>query len=88
MHSSGVTPYHCFTNYLARVIEEKCVSCGTCIDLCPMHAIELVDTAAKVDDSKCIGCGVCAHHCPEDAIELKRIENREVFIPPPKIKIE
>ena len=53
-----------------------------------MQTIELDGTVAKVGESKCIGCGVCAHHCPEDAIELKRIEGREVFVPPPKIKIE
>jgi ferredoxin len=50
-----------------------------------MHTIDLVDAIAKVNEFKCIGCGLCAHHCPEDAIELKRIENREVFVPPPKI---
>jgi Pyruvate/2-oxoacid:ferredoxin oxidoreductase delta subunit len=88
MYSNGVSPYHCFTNYLANVIDENCVGCGTCIDLCPMDTIELVDTIAKVDESKCIGCGICAHHCPDKAIELKRIENREVFVPPPKIEIE
>ena len=79
-------PYHCYTNYLAKVDEETCTGCGTCIEICPMQTIDLVDIIAKVNDSKCIGCGLCAHHCPEEAIELKRIENREVFIPPPRIK--
>ncbi|MFX0074617.1 MAG: 4Fe-4S binding protein [Candidatus Hermodarchaeota archaeon] len=86
LYSNGVLPYHCFTNYLAEVIEDDCVGCGTCLDLCPMNTIELNGPIAKVDDSKCIGCGICAHHCPEQAIDLKRIENREVFVPPPKIK--
>ena len=81
-------PYHCFTNYLAEIVEDKCVACGTCVEICPMHTIEMDSTVAKVSASKCIGCGVCAHHCPEGAIELKRIEGREVFVPPPKIKIE
>ena len=88
LYSKGVMPYHCFTNYLAEIVEDKCVACGTCVEICPMHTIEMDSTVAKVSASKCIGCGVCAHHCPEGAIELKRIEGREVFVPPPKIKIE
>ena len=85
LYSRGVMPYHCYTNYLAEVNEENCIGCGTCVEICPMHTIDLVDTIAQINESKCIGCGLCAHHCPEEAIELKRIENREVFIPPPKI---
>lgn len=26
----------------ARVIEERCVGCGLCVNVCPQHAIELV----------------------------------------------
>jgi ferredoxin len=85
LYSRGVMPYHCYTSYLAEVNEENCIGCGTCVEICPMHTIDLVDVIAKVNEFKCIGCGLCAHHCPEDAIELKRIENREVFVPPPKI---
>ncbi len=86
LYSRGVMPYHCFTNYLANVLDDNCVGCGTCVELCPMNTIELVDSTARVNESKCIGCGVCVHHCPENAIELLRIENREVFVPPPRIK--
>lgn len=86
LYSRGVMPYHCFTNYLATVIDDKCIGCETCVDMCPMNAIELEGSIAKFNDSKCIGCGVCAHHCPEDAISLKRTGNREVFVPPPRIK--
>lgn len=86
LYNNGVMPYHCFTNYLAEIMDDTCVGCGTCIDLCPMNTIELNDSTAIVKVSKCIGCGVCAHHCPEQAIKLKRVENREVFVPPPRIK--
>jgi Pyruvate/2-oxoacid:ferredoxin oxidoreductase delta subunit len=86
LYSKGVMPYHCFTNYLATVIEDSCIGCWTCVEICPMNTIEIDESIAKVDDSKCIGCGVCVHHCPEQAIELKRTENREVFVPPPRMK--
>ncbi|MFX0177140.1 MAG: DUF362 domain-containing protein, partial [Candidatus Hodarchaeota archaeon] len=82
----GISPYHCYTSYLANVNSENCVGCGTCVEKCPMEAIELIDAIAEVDDNRCIGCGVCVHLCPEEAIELNRTGNREVFVPPPRLK--
>ncbi len=83
---NGVMPYHCYTSYLAKVIDDICIGCGTCVEKCPMEAIELEDAIAVVNENRCIGCGVCVHHCPEDAMELERTGNREVFVPPPRIK--
>ncbi|MFX1338352.1 MAG: 4Fe-4S binding protein [Promethearchaeota archaeon] len=85
MYYGGISPYHCYTSYLAQVNDSECIGCGTCVEKCPMEAIDLEDTIAVVDINKCIGCGVCAHHCPESAINLKRTGNREVYVPPPKI---
>jgi len=86
MFWKGITPYHCYTSYLAEVNNEDCIGCGTCVEKCPMEAIELEENIANVDENRCIGCGVCVHHCPEDAMNLKRTGNREVFVPPPRIK--
>jgi len=52
-----------------------------------MEAIDLVDNIAVIISSRCIGCGVCVHHCPEEAMKLNRTGNREVFVPPPKLKV-
>ena len=82
----GISPYHCYTSYLAEVEEDLCVGCGTCVEKCPMEAIDLVDNIAVISNSRCIGCGVCVHHCPEEAMKLERTGNREVFVPPPRIK--
>ena len=73
------------TSYLAKVIKDDCIGCGTCVEKCPMETIELVDAIAVINEEKCIGCGVCAHHCPEEAIKLERTGSREVFLPPVKI---
>ncbi|MHA1256100.1 MAG: 4Fe-4S binding protein [Promethearchaeota archaeon] len=81
----GMGPFHSLTSYLAKVNEEDCIGCGTCVEKCPMETIELVDATAVITEEKCIGCGVCAHHCPEDAIKLERTGSREVFLPPKKI---
>jgi ferredoxin len=85
MHFSGATPLMDLTSYLAKINEEDCVGCGTCVEQCNAEAIELVDTIAHIDENKCIGCGICAHLCPENAIELNRIEQRKVYVPPPKL---
>jgi len=82
----GITPYHCYTSYLAHVNEENCISCGNCIERCPMEAIDLIETSAMVNEQRCIGCGVCVHLCSEGAIQLNRTGNREVFVPPPRLK--
>ncbi len=88
MYYRGVMPLHTISSYLAKVDEEVCIGCGTCIEKCPMETIDLEDSIANVNDEKCIGCGVCAHHCPEGAIHLERIGSRHVFIPPKKLKTE
>jgi len=81
----GAAPYHCSTNYMAKVNIDACTACEQCIDMCPMEAIEMVDDAAHVREQNCIGCGICVHHCTDDAIELQRSESRKVFIPPKRV---
>ncbi len=84
LYYQGIMPILSLTSYIAKVIEDECIGCGTCVEKCPIEAIELIDTVAFVNKDKCIGCGICAHHCPEKAIEFKRTGPRKVFILPPK----
>jgi len=69
---------------LPVILEEKCTSCGKCVDACPRGIIELhpiaqnimvfcqsLDsgkTAKKVCKNACITCGICARACPEGII--------------------
>jgi uncharacterized protein (DUF362 family)/Pyruvate/2-oxoacid:ferredoxin oxidoreductase delta subunit len=50
---------------------DKCTSCGTCIDHCPVSALSLVGNIPQVDASKCIACFCCQEMCPEKAISLR-----------------
>lgn len=84
-HYAGASPLLSQTSYLAKINEENCVACGTCVEKCNAEAIELEDKA-RVDEERCIGCGLCAYHCPEDAIEMERTGPRNVFVPPPKLE--
>ncbi|UCF93031.1 MAG: 4Fe-4S binding protein [Desulfobacterales bacterium] len=61
------------SGYLAKVDEELCESCGTCVELCQMEAVALnADEKATVDENRCIGCGACANGCPTEAISMLR----------------
>ncbi len=52
---------------------EKCISCGKCIAICPGKALQF-DGAKHIeaDYSKCIRCYCCAEVCPADAIEIEK----------------
>jgi Pyruvate/2-oxoacid:ferredoxin oxidoreductase delta subunit len=86
LYYKGIMPYHCYASYLAKVNAKECIACETCIEKCPMEAIQMSSKDfASVLLEKCIGCGVCAHACPQNAITLKRTGLREVFVPPLKL---
>lgn len=53
------------------VDKEKCIGCGTCVQLCPVNAISFdEDGKAKIDQEKCIKCGTCEASCPVSAIKI------------------
>lgn len=86
LYHKGANAFSDLTSYLAIVNEEDCVGCGTCVEKCNIHAIELIDDKSTIDESKCMGCGICVHHCPASAMQLIKTELRRVFIPPPKLE--
>jgi len=55
-----------------KVIWDRCIACGTCIEGCPMEAVSFVSEKAFIDDDKCIRCYCCHELCPEEAIGLHR----------------
>lgn len=47
-----------------KIVEEKCVECGTCIHYCPQKAIAYNQHhKAQIDYDLCIGCGQCIASC-------------------------
>lgn len=74
-------------NGIAKVDEDKCISCGLCKGACPKAVIDMVSQKQKVTvlcSSKekgavakkacqvaCIGCGMCAKACPVGAITVE-----------------
>ena len=57
---------------VAKVDEEECTGCGTCVDECPQEAISLNDDdIAVVNEDECTDCGMCVDACPTEAISIE-----------------
>ncbi len=59
-----------YASHVARVDDEECTACETCLDRCQMEAITVEDTAV-VNEARCIGCGLCVTTCPSGAMVLE-----------------
>jgi Na+-translocating ferredoxin:NAD+ oxidoreductase RNF subunit RnfB len=49
---------------------DACIGLGSCVHICGVGAIRVVDGVAKVDPALCTGCGRCAGICPTGSIEI------------------
>ncbi len=56
--------------FIRETINDECVGCGNCIEICPADAVKLENDIAVIDVNWCIGCGVCVFKCPNDAIKI------------------
>ncbi len=55
----------------AKVNQQKCTGCETCVSECPSEAISMSKEKAVVDVEACLDCGVCVDACPEEAISME-----------------
>ncbi len=62
--------------------KNKCIGCGTCINVCPLKAISHADKGMKVKIHRelCDLCGLCVEACPAQALafDSKEMTVREV----------
>jgi len=67
----------------AVVNTERCSGCGTCVALCPYHAIGMHENGhgkqAFVNAVQCKGCGTCVAACPSGAMQQKGFTDAEIF---------
>lgn len=67
-----------FGHLLREIINTgKCVSCGTCISVCPAETVKLVDNLPKLTGI-CLLCGMCYYNCPQVDFDRENIE-KQVF---------
>ena len=65
----------------AHVDAEFCCGCGTCLSMCPYHAISFPDgvSTSRINEALCKGCGTCVAACPSGAIRQNLFEDDEIF---------
>ena len=54
----------------AKVNADECTACESCVDACPVEAIEMQDDIAVVNEDTCTDSGACVEACPVEAITL------------------
>ena len=69
------SPMMASSGYVVKIDEQRCSSCGTCVEACPFNAL-LIDNISTLNWEKCMGCGVCTSQCPSEAITLIRDERK------------
>lgn len=50
------------------IMEDKCIACGTCLQKCPVGAIDLA--THSVDRDRCVLCFGCLNNCPAQAVYM------------------
>lgn len=73
---------HVASNFTARIDEDLCSGCRTCLSRCQMDAIEVEGEKARVLTERCIGCGLCVTTCPEEAVSLETKPEEDRTTPP------
>jgi heterodisulfide reductase subunit A len=64
----------------AWVDPDRCISCMTCIHVCPYLAPRVgPENKAEIQTAVCMGCGSCAADCPAQAITLRHYSNTQVM---------
>jgi heterodisulfide reductase subunit A2 len=65
---------------IAYVDPDKCISCMTCVHVCPYMAPHVGENnKAEVQAVVCMGCGSCTAECPAKAISLRHYVDAQVL---------
>ena len=51
-------------SHVAHVIENECVLCAACVEVCPEACITEDDEVFVIDPEVCTDCGDCIPACP------------------------
>jgi len=72
----GVRHHIAKSGLVAKVDQDKCVGCGTCLERCIFQARKLENGRSIVMEENCYGCGLCTTTCPAGASKLVSAEEK------------
>ena len=54
---------------------DACNGCEQCVIVCPVQAIQMIDSKAVVDEEYCVECSVCYRNanCPTNALKIQKL---------------
>ncbi len=64
----------CYSPGWYRILDEECLLCGLCKDVCEDEAILEDRNGYSIDSEACTGCGRCRAVCPAEAIVLEGLK--------------
>jgi ferredoxin len=69
--------------FVAYYDSAECITCGACVDMCPMGALTLNAFGdISFEEARCIGCGLCVSVCPTGAVKIApKIKSEQPRIP-------
>ena len=53
---------------MIQIEGNKCDFCGSCVGVCPVDCIEVMESIIEIDDEICIDCDLCVFICPIDVL--------------------
>jgi len=60
--------------YKVTIDVEKCDACESCVDICPVSVLAIVDGKAfPENEPDCEGCESCVEACPNSLITVTEI---------------
>ena len=62
-------------NHYDCQIDDGCIGCGLCVDLCVVKSISLDSLKAKINPRYCCGCLMCVEDCPTNSIKILEVKN-------------
>jgi len=72
---------------LALEANSKCIGCESCMKICPVNNIRMVDNKPSWG-KHCSGCLACLHWCPKNAIQLGKSNINIRSYHHPEVKLE
>jgi ferredoxin len=58
------------SGFITALDAESCITCGDCVERCPMEALTIRDDTLIFNNHLCIGCGLCSSACPTGSLTL------------------